>query len=339
MESVRATQISIELLSHLEEYRKNIVKEILQHINSSVPLLREACLHLINAGGKLLRPSLVVLACKAVGGDENLAIFSSVGAETAHVASLIHDDIIDEDDFRRNVETVHKKYGIPMAILAGDFLIIKSFQMLIRLVEEKKLPAEIAIKLLKLSCEGTLDITEGEALDVIYNNGQDITLQEYLRIIELKTARAFEIAMKGGAILGFGRDFEVEMLGKYGLNLGMAFQIQDDLLSSIGDQNEVGKSISDILKKRKTFMVAYVNTFGSSEYRNRLKEIMSKQNLSKEDIGEIKNIFIESGALVAAKEYIRDYTSKAIESIRPLKNSSAKEILIELANYLAERTK
>ena len=339
MESVKATQISLELLSHLQEYRKSIIKEILQHVNSSVPILREACLHLINAGGKLLRPSLVVLACKSVGGDEKLAIFSSIGAETAHVASLIHDDIIDEDEIRRNVETVHKKYGIPIAILAGDFLIIKSFQMLVRLVEERKVPAEIAIKLLKVSCEGTLDITEGEALDVIYNNGQDITLQEYLRIIELKTARAFEIAMKGGAILGLGSDYEVEMLGKYGLNLGMAFQIQDDLLSSIGDQNEVGKSISDILKKRKTFMVAYINTFGSPEYSNKLKQIMSKKDLSEEDIVEIKNIFTKSGAFVAAKRYIKDYTSKAIDAIRPLKNSPAKEILIELANYLADRTK
>jgi len=338
-EFVEAQKVSYDLLNFIYKYRNLIFKNILEHVFTKDNKLYEASLHLIKAGGKLLRPSLVVLACKAVGGDEELACFAAVGAETAHVASLIHDDIIDEDNFRRGVLTTHVKYGIPLAILAGDLLIIKSFKVLERLVKEKNFPPEKAIELLKLSCDGTIDITEGEYLDIEFLKRDDVKIDEYLKMIELKTARAFEIAMKGGAILGFGSKEEIEMLGEYGKNLGMAFQIEDDLLSSFGNFEEVGKSISDILKKRKTFLICYVNTFGNSEYRERMKKILNKECLNDEDILQLKNIFIETGAIEAAKKYIKEYTFKAINSIKDLKESEAKRILIELAYYLAERKK
>ncbi len=202
-EYVETHKVSKDLISLLEYHRDIILKNVLEHIGNKDNKLYEAAKHLIKAGGKMIRPSLVILACKAVGGDEKLALFACVGAETGHVASLIHDDIIDEDIIRRNVLTTHVKYGIPIAILAGDFLIIKSFQMIERLVNEKNFPANLAIKLLKITCEGVLDITEGEYLDIEFLNKDDVKLDEYLKMIELKTARAFEIAMKGGGNLRF----------------------------------------------------------------------------------------------------------------------------------------
>ncbi len=338
-EYVEAQRVSKDFLSLLEEHRKIILKNVLEHIGYKDNKLYEAATHLIKAGGKMIRPALVVLACKAVGGNEDLALFACVGAETGHVASLIHDDIIDEDIIRRNVLTTHVKYGIPIAILAGDLLIIKSFQMIERLVNEKNFPPELAIKLLKITCEGTLDITEGEYLDIEFLNKDDVKLDEYLRMIELKTARAFEIAMKGGAILGFAKDEEIEMLGNYGKYLGIAFQIEDDLISSLGEEKVTGKSVSDILKKRKTFMVCYVNTFGKPEYKERLKEILNKKEIDEKDILEIKKIFKETGAIEASKKFINYYTNKAVESIKNLKDSNAKTFLIELAYYLANRNK
>ncbi len=338
-ESVEAAKLGYEFSRILESYRGRIIKNILEHVRSNIPILDEASKHLINAGGKLLRPSLVVLACKAVGGDEDLATFASVGGETAHVASLIHDDIIDGDELRRNVKTVHLEYGLPLAILAGDFLIIKSFQMIERLVREKGFPAERAIELLRLSCEGALDVTEGEVMDILFLERDHVSLHEYLKMIELKTARAFEVSMKGGAILGFGSREEIEMLGNYGLYLGMAFQIEDDLLGSIGKREDVGKPISDIVKKRKNFLVCYVDTFGSPEQRRELRRILSKKEIDERELYEARNLFSESNAIEAAKNYIRDYTRKAVKSISSLKPSETKDLLIELAYYLANRTK
>ncbi len=129
------------------------------------------------------------------------------------------------------------------------------------------------------------------------------------------------------------------MLGNYGKYLGIAFQIEDDFISSLGEEKVTGKSVSDILKKRKTFMVCYVNTFGKSEYKKKLNEILRKDIIGSDDIVEIKKIFEETGAIKASKEYISYYTNKAIESIKNLKESDAKRFLIELAYYLANRNK
>jgi geranylgeranyl pyrophosphate synthase len=145
--------------------------------------------------------------------------------------------------------------------------------------------------------------------------------------------------MKGGAILGFAKDEEIEMLGNYGKYLGIAFQIEDDLISSLGEEKVTGKSVSDILKKRKTFMVCYVNTFGQPEYKERLKEILNKKEIDDKDILEIKKIFKETGAIEASKKFINYYTNKATESIKNLKDSNVKTFLIELAYYLANRNK
>ncbi len=337
-EHVEPEKVDRLIAETLLRQRRIILRHLLNHVGYKEPKrLYEAARHLILAGGKLLRPALMVLSCQAVGGDPELAYFASPGAELGHVASLIHDDIIDQDEVRRGVPAVHVKYGVPMAILAGDLLIVKSFQMLVRLVKEKNFPPDRAIRLLDLSCRLGIDLAEGETMDLEFLERVDVSIQEYLKMIELKTARAFETGMMGGAILCGGSEEEIQALGRYGLYLGMAFQIQDDYLGSLGDEKVLGKPVSDILRGRRNFLIIYaLNHAGGEDKEELIGMLTGKRSV---DVARLREILEKCGAVREARRLVEYYTEKAIESLKPVRETPVKYILIGLARYLKTRVK
>ena len=310
------------------------IDEIVEAINKAMDnylyekepsLLYQAVKHLPFAGGKRLRPILAYLACEAVGGDGIKTIPFSVALEFIHTFTLIHDDIMDKDEMRRGLPSVHKKFGENMAILAGDTLFAKAFETVSNIKNEK-----IVKKLVKNLAFMAKEICEGQALDIEFEKIDYIEEHLWMEMIEKKTARMFEHAAMGGAIIGKGSNDEIKALQNYGLNLGMAFQIWDDCLDVIG--KDIGKPIgSDIKEGKKTLM--YLHSYKIN--KNALKDYGKKDV----DVNKIVEIFEKNGSIDYAKNIAYNFSKKAIEAIKKLEDTTAKKKLIELAEFAIKREK
>ena len=317
-------------------YRKMVRKAMLEQLSESDSLLFRAARHLIEAGGKLVRPVLFLLAVEFVGGDPEQLVLAAAGAEFGHVASLIHDDIIDGDEVRRGVEAVHVKYGTPMAILAGDLLIFKAFQML-ALTAERGIPLDRIVRALKISTESSVLVDEGEAMDVLMGEEVDVAFRDYFRMIRLKTAEPFRAGLLIGALLAGGTEEEMRALARYGLMIGMAFQIQDDILGIFGDEEVVGKPVRDVLKGRRNFLIVHALSKGPEHLRERLLRILKSPELGEEELEEVRAILVEAGSLDAARRLVDRLTEEAKRAIQGLGRPEARRALVEMADFLRTR--
>lgn len=254
-----------------------IDKEIDDRIGegSGEPLiLYETARHLLVAGGKRLRSLLVILSCEAVGGNIEKALPFAVATEFAQTASLIHDDVIDEDILRRGVEAAHQKYGQKMAILAGDLLVAQAVKMI-----GNHATAELLVRV----AEGGIRMCEGEAFDMLMNadNPEVMTRESYLKMVERKTVAFIKTATTMGASIGGGNTEQSDALGRYGENLGYAFQIRDDILNIISTKEIAGKSVqSDLISKRCTYPLVYALDAVTTEERNRCLKALASGNVS-----------------------------------------------------------
>ncbi|RLF43554.1 MAG: polyprenyl synthetase family protein, partial [Thermoplasmata archaeon] len=226
---------------------KEINEAIEAYLQNGEPRkLYQAMQHLPLAGGKRLRPILAIISCEAVGGNGKKAIPFGVALELIHTFTLVHDDIMDRDEERRGIPSVHKKFGEATAILAGDALFAKAFEV----VSEVKENVGILVKNIATMAR---EICEGQQMDMSFEEMEEVSEESFLKMIEKKTAKMFEHAAYGGAIIGGGSDEETLALRSYGRNLGMAFQIGDDCLDVIG--KKIGKPVgSDIREGKKTLM-------------------------------------------------------------------------------------
>ncbi|MCD6447838.1 MAG: polyprenyl synthetase family protein [Thermoplasmata archaeon] len=313
------------------EIREAVDKAIENYLyEKEPPRLYEAVKYLPFAGGKRLRPIIACLACEAVGSDFTKAIPFAVALELIHTFTLVHDDIMDKDEERRGKPSVHVKFGEDAAILAGDALFAKAFEVASNLRE-----AETAKKILRNLAIMAKEICEGQEMDVSFEEMEYIEENQFLEMIEKKTAKMFEHAAMGGAIIGGGKKEEIEALQKYGLNLGMAFQIWDDCLDVIG--KDIGKPVgSDIREGKKTLL--YIYAYKRSESKEWLK-YYGKEGASDEEVQKIIKFFEEIGAIEYAKKKAREYSKKAIDALEILPESGAKKELIEIAEFAIEREK
>ena len=261
------------------EIRDAVEKAIENYLYEKEPsLLYDAVKHLPFAGGKRLRPIIACLACQAVGSNFLKAIPFAVSLEIIHTFTLIHDDIMDKDMERRGKPAVHVKYGEDIAILAGDALFAKAFEIASYIND-----AIVVKKILRNLAIMAKEICEGQALDVYFEKLEYVDEKQFLEMIEKKTAKMFEHAAMGGAIIGGGSMEEIKALQEYGLNLGMAFQIWDDCLDVIG--KNIGKPVgSDIREGKKT--IIYLYAYKKAEEKEWLKNY-GKKDASKKEIDEI----------------------------------------------------
>jgi geranylgeranyl pyrophosphate synthase len=237
-------------------------------------ILYETARHLLVAGGKRLRSLLVILSCEAVGGNIERALPFAVATEFAQTASLIHDDVIDEDILRRGVEAAHQKYGQKMAILAGDLLVAQAVKMI-----GNHATAELLVQV----AEGGIRMCEGEAFDMLMNadNPEAMTIESYLKMVEKKTVAFIKTATTMGASIGGGSPEQSDALGRYGENLGYAFQIRDDILNLISTKEIVGKSVqSDLISKRCTYPLVYALDAVTTEERNSCLKALASGDVS-----------------------------------------------------------
>lgn len=259
-------------MHYLEKYSKLIEEEIRKNISDIEPTeLYKSSAHLIEAGGKRIRPSLVLLSTESVGGKIEDALNAATAIELIHTFSLIHDDIMDKDEVRRGRATVHVIWGEPLAILAGDVLFSKAFEVMLKSnIDEKRL-----VKVLDVMTKACVNLCKGQAYDMLFEKNFEVKEKEYLEMIYYKTASLIAASTKIGAIIGNGSKEEINALYNYGKFLGLAFQIHDDYLDIAGDEKQLGKPVgSDIVEGKMTLIAIKALNEANKEDREKLISIL-----------------------------------------------------------------
>jgi geranylgeranyl diphosphate synthase type I len=322
-----------------KEYLKKMSAEldgpIKSYIGDEEPkVLMDASKQYPYAGGKRMRPAMAVACCKAVGGDGSKAVPLAVAIEYIHNFTLIHDDFMDGDEKRRGMTTIHVGYGDATAILAGDALFAKAYQI----IADLDVPAEKMRDVLKYVAQAVWDLARGQQMD-INNEGQIVSEEVYLETIKLKTSVLFAAAAAGGAIIGGAKPEEVKAINEYALELGLGFQMFDDYLGVAGDPAKTGKSVgNDIRKGKCTCMVT--NTIANLKDPELLKEfksILGNMDATDEQCARAKKIMEDVGAIDYNLNLAKQKVDNAISKIQFLPESEEKEFMIALAKYAINR--
>jgi len=290
------------------------------------------------AGGKRLRPIITMLACEAVGGRPESTIPLGIALEYIHNATLIHDDIIDGDKWRRGLQTTHKKFGLSIAIVAGDALIGETYRMF-SYMAPPELKSNTFKMIIRLIADAAKLSYEGQALDLVFDKRLDITIQEYMIMVEKKTAQLYYVAGKGGALIGKGSKKQVENLARFGILFGIMFQIKDDLLNILPDQATLGKQAigSDILNGKRSLVLVHALQNADEKDRNQIISILGKKEATQKDVMNIIKIFKQTGSIDFAQSKLKEFREKAKMCLSNLKESKSKEILTALAEYSGTR--
>lgn len=322
----------MEVMDILRKYSEMADERIRESISDITPeTLLRASEHLITAGGKKIRPSLALLSSEAVGGDPGDAAGVAAAIELIHTFSLIHDDIMDDDEIRRGEPAVHVLWGEPMAILAGDVLFSKAFEAVIRNGD-----CEMVKEALAVVVDSCVKMCEGQALDMGFEERLDVTEEEYMEMIYKKTAALIAAATKAGAIMGGGSPQEIAALEDYGRCIGLAFQIHDDYLDVVSDEESLGKPVgSDIAEGKMTLMVVKALERASEKDRERLISILGSGD--EKLVAEAIEIFERYGATEYAHAVALDHVRMAKERLEVLEESDAREALAMIADFVLER--
>lgn len=336
-----------ELFARVKEMAKDVDAAIFELIPEKEPKnLYDASRHYPLAGGKRVRPFVVLRAAEAVGGDPRKALYPAAAVEFIHNYSLVHDDIMDMDELRRGRPTVHKLWGINMAILAGDLLFSKAFEAIARAEVNPEKKARILDVLVRTSNM----LCEGQALDIEFETREEVTVEEYLKMISGKTGALFEGSAEIGAIVGTDNEEYIKALAKWGMNVGIAFQIWDDVLDLIADEEKLGKPVgSDIRKGKKTLIVSHFFSKASEEDKAEFMRVFGKyagdakgdalihDEKVKEEVERAIELLRKYGSIDYAAQYAKDLVKEANEALKVLPQSEARKDLELLAEFLVER--
>ena len=303
-------------------------------LGSKPDTLYDPVKYILDIGGKRVRPVLALMACSSFDSNPNLALKAALSIELFHNFTLIHDDIMDSANTRRGKETVHKKWGINSGVLSGDVMLIMAYQLL------ENYDSKTYLELNKLLNKTAKQVCEGQQMDMDFELKSNVEFEEYIKMIEFKTAVLLGCSLKMGAIIADASKEDQEFIYQYGINLGLAFQFQDDYLDTFGQQNKVGKKIGgDILENKKTvlFHMAIANS-NKSQKEKILELYSSKENSSEDKINKITSLFIETKADKSSLELVDQYTQKAIKLINCLSfNQTKKKDFINFSNSLMKR--
>jgi geranylgeranyl diphosphate synthase type I len=291
------------------------------------------------SGGKRLRPILAMLACEAVGGVPETTIPFGIALEYMHNSTLVHDDIIDKDKWRRGLQTTHEKFGVPFAILAGDALIGETYRML-SFMAPPELNSVTYKELIRSIADAAKDFYEGEALDIEFAVRLDVTIPQYMRMIEKKTGQLYYLAGKGGALIGKGTNKQVENLALYGTLFGLMFQIKDDLLNILTEQIVLGKQMigSDILNGKRTLMFVHALTEVTEKDKKRMMKTVGNEQATQQDILDVIDLFRTYGSIQYAEDKLAEYRDTSKRCLDIIDESESKELLIALADYSVTRS-
>jgi geranylgeranyl diphosphate synthase type II len=295
-----------------------------QSKNKEPKNLYEPIHYILQLGGKRMRPILTLMSAEVFDADYEKALPAALAVEVFHNFSLVHDDIMDAAPLRRGNVTVHEKWDINTGILSGDAMLILAYQYF-----EEYEPI-IFRALAKLFSKTALEVCEGQQWDVDFESRSDVTIPEYLKMIECKTAVLVAAAMKMGAIIAKTSDENADLIYDFGLNLGLAFQLQDDYLDAFGNPETFGKQVGgDIIENKKTYLYLKAMEFASPNEKEELVHLFSIHPEDNSDkINSVKQIFHSSGAAQATQKAIEDFTLKAFETLDKMNVSLDKKAML-----------
>ena len=290
--------------------------------------------YIINSKGKRVRPMLVLFSAKAVGGKFTSVYNAAMAVELLHNFTLVHDDIMDNADKRRGRLTLHKKYNQNIAILVGDSLLSVAYEYLLRDCNGN------AKYVINSFTKGLVEVCEGQSLDTDFEKRKNVSLNEYILMIKKKTAALARMCCEIGASISGGTKEEIKALSNYGTNLGIAFQIQDDLLDITADEEKFGKKIGgDLIEGKKTFLLIKALEKAKRNEREILLKVIDKNGIRPKQVNSYKKLFEKLGVIENAKNAIDSYTGKAIKSLSLIKKKENKELLTWFAHFLLYRNK
>ena len=298
-----------------------------QRLSSDVALINQISHYIVNAGGKRIRPRLVLMFSEALGfaGTERFELAAAV--EFIHTATLLHDDVVDESSLRRGRQTANAMFGNAASVLVGDFLYSRAFQMMVSVNR---------MHVLEVLADATNVIAEGEVMQLMNMHDPDLSVEDYLRVIRYKTAKLFEASARLGAVLADAGHAVEEACADYGRSLGTAFQLVDDLLDYEGDALSMGKTVGDDLREGKpTLPLLLAMARCSDEDRQLMRHAIEHGNTSRLD--DILTIVRRTGALQATREAARAEADKACAALASLPDTSARKALLELSSRSVER--
>jgi len=309
----------------IEHYRTEFVSYLEQKTNIKEPVnLYQPITYILGLGGKRLRPILTLMTAEVFGAEFHKAMDAALSIEVFHNFSLVHDDIMDDAPLRRGKQTVHEKWDINTGILSGDAMLIMAYQLF------ENYPDEIFRKLAQLFSKTALEVCEGQQYDIDFELRDDVTIPEYLKMIEYKTAVLVAAAMKMGGIIAQASANDQDHIYEFGKNLGIAFQLQDDYLDAFGDPETFGKQVGgDIIENKKTILYLLALKLGNSEQKREMLDLYSIQPQDPKDkVNAIKDVFLLTGSTKQTKLEIQNYTQKAFEVLDELEVSEDKKILL-----------
>jgi len=290
--------------------------------------------YILNNPGKRLRPMLVLFSAKAVKGDYAGSYNAAAAVEILHNFTLVHDDIMDNADKRRGLLTVHKKYDVNTAILVGDSLLAVAYELLLKDLHSN------AKEIISTFNNCVIRVCEGQSLDKEFELRSNVTIAGYIDMITKKTAAMTEMSCKIGAQIAGGSKAEIKGLGNFGKYLGIAFQIQDDLLDIMGDEGDFGKIIGgDLIEGKKTFIFIHALKKARGQNKKNLQKVIKNKGIKAYQIPKYRKIYEDLGVLELAQAEIERYSKLAINSLNVICNQNEKEVLKMLVNSLLKRAK
>ena len=319
----------------IEENAKVVNKYLNSKLKGNPKKLYDAAGHLIVNGGKRLRPYMVIKSCQILKGKIPNAMPAASAVEMVHNFTLVHDDIMDNDEMRHGVPTVHKKFGIPIAILAGDVLFSKAFQV----ISDTKLSTSSTTQLISRLAKACVDVCEGQLLDIKMAEERKIPSQaEYITMIEKKTAALFDVSCAMGAICATNKASDISNLSSFGRNLGIAFQITDDLIGVMGDPKITKKPVgNDLREGKKSLPILMAIKLANGNDKKIILKAFGNSKVSKKDLSKAVDVIRSLGIEENVRKQALNYAEKAKKSLSKY-SGSAKVELIALLDFVVQRS-
>jgi len=319
----------------IEEYRSQFLSYLNDFQSPSSPKnLYEPVSYILGLTGKRVRPILTLLTCDIFNNKYSDALDAALAVEVFHNFSLVHDDIMDEANIRRGNETVHKKWDLSTAILSGDVMLILAYQLF------ENYNGDTFVSLAKLFSKTAIEVCEGQQMDIDFSKKDNVSSEEYLKMIEYKTAVLIGASMKMGAIVAGASIKDQNNIFEFGKNLGLAFQIQDDYLDTFGEEEKFGKKIGgDILENKKTLLFIKAKQLLNFKENEKLTELYSSKSIDDESkIQEVKKLFEKCNIPEIIKSEIENFTNISLKMLDELQiNYEKKDFLRDFANSLMKR--
>jgi geranylgeranyl diphosphate synthase type I len=321
--------------NQIEKNAKIVNKSLNSILKGNPKRLYDAAGHLIIHGGKRLRPYMVIRSCQILGGKVSNAMLAASAVEMVHNFTLVHDDIMDNDEMRHGVPTVHKKFGMSVAILAGDVLFSKAFQI----ITESKLSANATTKLVSRLSKACVDVCEGQLLDVKMAEDKKIPTQtDYITMISKKTAALFDVSCAMGAICATNKSNDISNLSSFGKNLGIAFQITDDLIGVMGDPKITKKPVgNDLREGKKSLPILMAIKSAKGKNKKIILKAFGNSKATRNDLNKAVQVIRSLGIEENVRKQALKYAEKAEKSLEKY-SGSAKTELIALLDFVVMRS-